>query len=59
MEACQCCGREYLRRRFWQKTCSRECQLVFLAAQTFIRAYREGHADGLSRIIWELVKIDR
>lgn len=53
-EACKCCGREYFRRRSWQRTCSRECQLILLAAETFVRAYRGGRADGLYDIISEL-----
>jgi hypothetical protein len=53
-EACKCCGREYFRRRSWQRTCSRECQLILLAAETFLRAYREGRASGLYNTISEL-----
>ena len=50
MTACKCCGREYLRRRRWQRACSRECQLVLLAAEKVVKAYREGRADGLCAV---------
>jgi len=51
---CECCGGDYFRRRSWQRTCSRDCQLILWAAETFFRAYREGRADGLRPVIEEL-----
>jgi len=54
MEACKCCGREYLKRRSWQRTCSRECQLILLAADKVVKAIRAGCADGLRDVIEEL-----
>lgn len=56
---CACCGREYFKRRSWQRTCSRECQLVLLAAETVITAHRKGRADGLRAAIREFMKIRR
>ena len=53
---CGCCGKPYLRRRPWQKACSRECQLVILAAEKFAKAYREGRADGMRGLVEELRK---
>lgn len=52
--SCACCGGEYLKRRPWQETCSRDCQLIYLAARTFLKAYREGRADGLRETIEKL-----
>jgi hypothetical protein len=54
MTACRCCGGEFRKTRRWQKCCSRECQLIYLAAQTFIKAYRAGRAEGLRHVIREL-----
>jgi hypothetical protein len=59
MESCKCCGREYLRRRRWQRACSRECQLVLLAVEKVVKAYRAGQADGLRDIIRELAGVKR
>jgi len=54
---CACCGHEYLRRRSWQRACSRECQLILLAAEKVVKAIREGRADGLRDIIRQLAEV--
>lgn len=51
---CVCCEGEFRQRWTWQKCCSRDCQLIYLAARTFLEAYREGRADGLRDVIEEL-----
>ena len=56
---CACCGREYFKRRSWQRTCSRDCQLILLAAQKFIEAYQAGRAGGLQTIIRDLTEEKR
>jgi hypothetical protein len=57
MTACRCCGGEFRKTRRWQRCCSRKCQLVLLAAETFFEAYRNGRADGLAEIIRELREV--
>jgi hypothetical protein len=44
---CTCCGREYLKRRPWQRTCSRECQLIFWHYEKLKKAFLAGRAVGL------------
>jgi hypothetical protein len=56
---CACCGREYFKRRAWQRTCSRECQLVYLAARKVLKAYQAGRADGLCGLIKKLAEVKR
>lgn len=51
---CACCKGEFRKKWAWQECCSRDCQLIYLAARTFLKAYREGRADGLKPIIDEL-----
>ena len=48
---CACCTGEFRRKWSWQKCCSRECQLIYLAARKVLEAYRAGRGDGLRDII--------
>jgi len=47
MTDCPCCGKIFEPTRRWQESCSRRCQLVYLAAKTCVRAFKDGRADGL------------
>jgi len=54
---CACCNGEFRKKWKWQECCSRECQLVYLAARKVLKAYRAGRADGLRDVIHELTKV--
>jgi hypothetical protein len=56
---CACCNGEFRKKWKWQECCSRECQLVYLAARKVLEAWREGRADGLCDVIREIIEVRR
>jgi hypothetical protein len=53
---CTCCGIKFERKRDWQRTHKRECQLILWYAEKFFEAFRAGKAEALRPVLEELIE---